>query len=88
MTLTPAQYSIGANNRKHSLTLANMADADLMKEVDVARTLNVHAATLARWRRSGAGPTCIRINGRVYYRQADVEQWLESKSHGASKTAP
>lgn len=34
--------------------------------------------TLERWRSIGKGPRFARINGRVGYRKADVEAWVES----------
>jgi predicted DNA-binding transcriptional regulator AlpA len=55
-------------------------DADVlegwMTRAQAAAALRVTADTLYRWQRQGIGPRCGKIGGRVYYRAADVEEWL------------
>lgn len=52
---------------------------------EAADILRISIRTLERMRVEGSGPRYLKAgNGtraRVLYRQADVEQWLESKSY-------
>ncbi len=34
--------------------------------------------TLAIWRSRGTGPKFIKVGGRVFYRTADLDEWLAS----------
>jgi predicted DNA-binding transcriptional regulator AlpA len=36
-------------------------------------------ATLAYWRSVGKGPKYAKLNGRVVYRKADVEAWIQEQ---------
>lgn len=42
---------------------------------DLARRWGVSIRTVERWRRLGLGPPFLKLNGRVVYRLADVEQF-------------
>jgi predicted site-specific integrase-resolvase len=58
----------------------------LMKPEDVAETLGVTVATLAKWRAAGRGPRWVELSGeqipRYRYRPEDVEAWLEAQGRG------
>jgi len=45
---------------------------------DAARLLGLSPSTLAKMRLNGTGPIYCKLGRRVVYRQADLEQWLES----------
>ncbi len=36
--------------------------------------------TLAHWRSQGRGPTYVKVGGRVVYRGADLNRWLEQRT--------
>lgn len=63
-----------------------MGSNDLLSLEEVADWLGLSAHTLYQWRyrsRYGAkaeGPPGIRVGGRVRYRRADVEKWLDSQA--------
>ena len=55
---------------------------------ETAEWLKRPPATLRFWRATGVGPPSARVQGRVMYRRADVEQWLNGEfeadaNHGA-----
>lgn len=59
-----------------------MTTQQLLSADDVAEVLGVSTSTLAKWRQTG-NPDLpfLRINGRVRYRETDLEQFLaESES--------
>ena len=50
---------------------------------EAARRLGDGAETLARWSVQGRGPRYSRtgdIRGRVIYREADLQRWLDARS--------
>jgi hypothetical protein len=49
---------------------------DLLTEQQVADELRKSPATLARWRRTGTGPSRLRVGKTPMYRWADVLRWL------------
>jgi excisionase family DNA binding protein len=44
---------------------------------ELAELLGLNRQTLYQWRVLGKGPRGIRVGGRVRYRQAEVEAWLQ-----------
>lgn len=56
-----------------------------------ARFLGLSPRTLETWRVRGGGPPYVKAGGRVVYRAASLEQWLQDRertstsdrSHGA-----
>ena len=57
-----------------------------MTRAQAAAALRVTADTLYRWQRQGIGPRCGKIGGRVYYRAADVQEWLLARMPGGPAT--
>lgn len=47
---------------------------------EAAIRFRISEKTLANWRSSGTGPAYHRA-GRILYRAADIEQWLEGRRH-------
>lgn len=69
-----------------------LATRDLLSEYlpvpAAAKALHVHPHTLKRWRWRGYGPQFVKVGGRLFYRVADIQNWLESLSEakeGASQ---
>jgi len=52
---------------------------DLMTLAEASDRLRTPAATLRYWRHVGTGPKSFRIGGRVVYKSADVETWIEKQ---------
>jgi predicted DNA-binding transcriptional regulator AlpA len=53
---------------------------ELLKPIEVARTLRISLRTLAKWRQHGKGPSCIRLGyNRIVYRRQAVDEWLSRK---------
>jgi predicted site-specific integrase-resolvase len=58
-------------------TVPSIPALELWTQAQLAALLNVKPNTLREWRRLGKGPAYIRIQKGVFYRKADVENWLE-----------
>ncbi|MDO9076660.1 MAG: helix-turn-helix domain-containing protein [Brevundimonas sp.] len=59
----------------------------LLSTTDVARRLGVAEITLRKWRIYGAGPRFIRCGANVRYREADLEDWLASRTVASTSEA-
>jgi hypothetical protein len=55
---------------------------DLLTEQQLADELHKSRATLARWRRTGAGPRWLRVGKTPMYRWTEVKRWLEDQTAG------
>lgn len=51
---------------------------DLVEEHTAAEALGLRVSTIAAYRRAGTGPDYVQIGRNVFYRRADLKQWLES----------
>ena len=52
----------------------------LMSAAEVAEFLGINVNTLYQHRYRGEGPPGYRVGGRIRYRRADVEAWLEKQA--------
>jgi len=59
--------------------------SELLTIEDVGGRLGRPVATLRFWRHQGTGPKSFRLGGRVVYKAADVEAWIEA-SYDAEPT--
>ena len=50
---------------------------------EAAEALRTPVSTLRYWRHMNKGPKAARIGGRLMYRQADLENWLEDQFNNA-----
>ncbi len=50
----------------------------LLETGAAARYLQLRPGTLANWRTAGGGPRYVRVGRRPFYRQADLEAWLDT----------
>lgn len=46
---------------------------------EAAEFLRTPESTLRYWRHMNKGPKAARIGGRIMYRQADLEEWLNDQ---------
>ena len=53
------------------------AGSDLMRPTEAAENLRISASTLARWRTYG-GPVYLKLGGRVFYRQSDLDEFIQN----------
>ncbi|TPG13181.1 helix-turn-helix domain-containing protein [Sphingomonas oligophenolica] len=49
----------------------------LLTTAETAPRLRINASTLERWRGASKGPAWLRLGGRIYYQETDVEAWIE-----------
>jgi predicted site-specific integrase-resolvase len=56
----------------------------LEKPKQVAGRLGVPESTLTYWRRSGQGPTFIRVGRQIRYAPEAVDDWLNSRTVAGS----
>ena len=59
-----------------------MTRQTLLGPADVATYLGVTEKTLAQWRWLRRGPRWVKVGGRIRYRWADVEKWLDEQARG------
>jgi predicted site-specific integrase-resolvase len=57
-----------------------MNSSDYLTATQLAERWQIHRQTLLRWRRDAAGPAYTRINGRVLYPLAEVEQYEKANT--------
>lgn len=48
----------------------------LMTTAEAAICLSVKPQTLAKWRSQGTGPYFVRIGGKVFYRQSELNDYI------------
>ena len=46
-----------------------------LSQHELARRWAISPRTLERWRWTGSGPRYLKLNGRIVYREADVESF-------------
>ena len=51
----------------------------LLTQSEAAARLRRPLATLRFWRTKGLGPPGARIGGRVFYRESDLERWINEQ---------
>ena len=56
-----------------------LPDGRLTRE-DAARYLGKSAKTLAQWAVEGKGPKAVRVGGRAYYFQRDLDAFITGQS--------
>ncbi len=56
-----------------------LPDGRLTRE-DAARYLGMKPKTLAMWQLQGKGPTSVRVGGRRFYFQADLDAFIRGES--------
>ncbi|WIH05522.1 helix-turn-helix domain-containing protein [Xanthomonas translucens pv. graminis] len=52
--------------------------ANRLKGPEAASYLGLSNSTLEKMRHEGRGPRYVRLGGRVFYRRADLDQYLEA----------
>lgn len=50
----------------------------LVTENELAEALELTAQTLITWRRLKTGPSYVKLGKSVFYREADINQWIRS----------
>ena len=61
------------------------ADANLLKEIQLARRWQMSRRTLQRWRQHDSGPIYILLGGQVRYRLSDVIAFENDRSSSGTK---
>lgn len=51
----------------------------LLTVSEAAERLRRPTATLRYWRAMGTGPRSARVGGRVLYREADLDAWIDAE---------
>ena len=53
--------------------------SELLTMEEVAAYVRRPLATVRYWRYQGTGPKSARVGGRILYRRADVEAWVDAQ---------
>ncbi|MCJ2057655.1 helix-turn-helix domain-containing protein [Methylobacterium sp. J-048] len=56
-------------------------------ETDAASQLGSKPSTLRAWRVKGKGPKYYKIGGKVFYKDTDLEAWIEVQARGSTSEA-
>jgi len=54
--------------------------SELLTEAEAAVYLRVKKETLRKWRWQDRGPKYVRVQGRIVYNRADLEQFVQSNT--------
>jgi hypothetical protein len=54
--------------------------SEFLTDLELAERWHMHRQTLIRWRRQSTGPAYVRIEGRVLYPLAGVEQYEQANT--------
>ena len=57
-----------------------MTSSEFLTDLQLAERWHVHRQTLIRWRSLNKGPSYSKINGRVLYPLAEVEQFEKANT--------
>jgi hypothetical protein len=57
-----------------------MTSSEFLTDLQLAERWHLHRQTLIRWRSLYKGPAYLRINGRVLYPLAEVEQYEKANT--------
>ena len=60
---------------------------ELISNDDAARELRVQTNTLTSWRALGRGPNFVKVGRAVYYRRADLSEWLGAQRRQPTRAA-
>lgn len=55
-----------------------MQESELLTTAEAATYLRLKPQTLTKWRSHGKGPYFVRIGGNVFYRLAELDQYVEA----------
>ena len=54
--------------------------SEFLTDVQLAERWQMHRKTLIRWRRAGCGPDFMKVEGKVLYPMAAVEQYEKANT--------
>jgi hypothetical protein len=54
-----------------------------MTREDAAKYLGCEAKTLAMWKMQGKGPRCIKVGGRAFYYQSELDAFIRGEHRAA-----
>lgn len=53
-------------------------------ETDAASQLGSKPSTLRAWRVKGKGPRYYKIGGKIFYKDSDLETWIEAQGRSST----
>lgn len=59
----------------------------LLDLTEVSETIRIPVATLRFWRHKGIGPKSFTIGRRVFFRESDVQGWLDAQYEAGDRSA-
>ncbi len=62
----------------------SLEDRGYKCEVDAASYVGAKPSTLRAWRVRGRGPRYYKIGGKVFYKETDLDAWIEGQAHGST----
>lgn len=65
-------------------TNRQIADPEFVTQSEFAARVRTTPRTLHRWAREGFGPVPIKVRGRVLYRSAELQTWLDQRRDGCA----
>lgn len=68
LTGRPTHAALNAENLRYEL--------DLIPAEEFAAAIPLAEQTLATWRSAGEGPSYVKLGKTVFYRRADLKEWI------------
>lgn len=64
------------------------AGRNLLPDTIAAEIIGKHPRTLANWRVAGIGPRYVRVGRSAFYRQSDLDAWVEAHVYQSTSEEP
>ena len=62
-----------------SVLRGDLAERGFVSARRTAEIFGIHEVTLAKWRMLGKGPRFYKLRGRAFYKQADIDAFIEAQ---------
>jgi hypothetical protein len=68
-------------------TECDLAARGFISAKRTAEIFGVHEVTLAKWRMLGTGPRFYKLRGRAFYKQSDIDSFIEAQARTSTSTS-
>ena len=63
-----------------------MNERKLLRADEVEAIYGIDSVTLANWRYRERGPKYHKLEGKVFYRVSELDEWIEKGSEGSGRS--
>jgi hypothetical protein len=65
----------------------NLTARGFISAKHTAEIFGIHEVTLAKWRMLGTGPRFYKLCGRAFYKQSDIDRFIEAQARRSTSQA-